>query len=68
MAEWFNAAVLKTVEGASPPRVRISASPPITNSILSRVEFFFVAEIRLERRKACSRRAELAQNEAVHYL
>ncbi len=29
MAEWFNAAVLKTVEGASPPRVRISASPPI---------------------------------------
>ena len=29
---------------------------------------FFVAEIRLERRKACSRRAELAQNEAVHYL
>ena len=29
VAEWFNAAVLKTVEGASPPRVRISASPPI---------------------------------------
>ena len=29
MAEWFNAAVLKTVEDASPPRVRISASPPI---------------------------------------
>ena len=28
VAEWFNAAVLKTVEGASPPRVRISASPP----------------------------------------
>ena len=29
VAEWFNAAVLKTVEGATPPRVRISASPPI---------------------------------------
>ena len=29
MAEWFNAAVLKTVEGAIPPRVRISASPPL---------------------------------------
>ena len=29
MAERFNAAVLKTVEDASPPRVRISASPPI---------------------------------------
>ena len=29
MAEWFNAAVLKTVEGATPPRVRISFSPPI---------------------------------------
>ena len=28
MAEWFNAAVLKTVEGAIPPRVRISVSPP----------------------------------------
>ena len=31
VAEWFNAAVLKTVEGASPPRVRISASPPLKN-------------------------------------
>ena len=29
VAEWFNAAVLKTVVGATPPRVRISASPPI---------------------------------------
>lgn len=29
VAERFNAAVLKTVEDASPPRVRISASPPI---------------------------------------
>ena len=28
VAERFNAAVLKTVEGASPPRVRISAFPP----------------------------------------
>ncbi len=32
VAEWFNAAVLKTVEGATPPRVRISASPPIKSS------------------------------------
>ena len=29
VAERFNAAVLKTVEGASPPRVRISVSPPL---------------------------------------
>ena len=29
VAERFNAAVLKTVEGATPPRVRISASPPV---------------------------------------
>ena len=29
MAERFNAAVLKTVVGASPPGVRISLSPPI---------------------------------------
>ena len=28
VAEWFNAAVLKTVEGAIPPGVRISPSPP----------------------------------------
>lgn len=28
VAEWFNATVLKTVEGATPPRVQISASPP----------------------------------------
>ena len=27
MAEWSNAAVLKTVVGVSPPRVRISAPP-----------------------------------------
>ena len=29
MAEWFNALVLKTSEGESPPRVRISPPPPI---------------------------------------
>ena len=28
MAEWFKAAVLKTVVDVSPPRVRISALPP----------------------------------------
>ena len=39
MAEWFNAAVLKTVEGASPPRVRISASPPFTKKHLLQVLF-----------------------------
>src|SRR3990167_6223612 len=39
VAERSNAAVLKTVEGATPPRVRIPASPPkfsllvITNSL-----------------------------------
>ena len=39
MAEWFNAAVLKTVEGATPPRVRISASPPIKQRTPERVFF-----------------------------
>ncbi len=29
MAEWFNAAVLKTVEDASPPGVRIPLCPPV---------------------------------------
>ena len=29
VAEWFKAAVLKTVEDVSPPRVRISALPPM---------------------------------------
>jgi hypothetical protein len=28
VAEWSKAAVLKTVEGLNPPRVRIPASPP----------------------------------------
>lgn len=31
MAEWSKAAVLKTVEGASPPGVRIPISPPVVN-------------------------------------
>ena len=30
VAEWFNALVLKTSEGESPPRVRISPPPPET--------------------------------------
>src|SRR3989338_4119695 len=29
VAEWLNAAVLKTVEGASPPGVRILSPPPV---------------------------------------
>ena len=40
VAEWFNAAVLKTVEGASPPRVRISASPPMKEKRPFEVVFF----------------------------
>ena len=31
MAERFNAPVLKTGEGATPPRVRISLSPPLSS-------------------------------------
>ena len=42
VAEWFNAAVLKTVEGASPPRVRISASPPIKEKRPFEVVFLFL--------------------------
>ena len=34
MAEWSNAAVLKTVVGVSPPRVRISA-PPIVVPLIT---------------------------------
>ena len=37
MAERFNAAVLKTVEGATLPGVRISLSPPIKK----RTQFLF---------------------------
>ena len=33
MAEWLNALVLKTSEGESLPRVRISPPPPIVSSI-----------------------------------
>ena len=29
MAEWSNAMVLKTIVGATPPRVRIPISPPL---------------------------------------
>ena len=35
VAERSNAAVLKTVEGLSPPRVRIPASPPLLPHFLS---------------------------------
>ena len=31
MAEWSNAMVLKTIVGATPPRVRIPISPPLLN-------------------------------------
>ncbi|ABX77403.1 hypothetical protein COXBURSA331_A1335 [Coxiella burnetii RSA 331] len=31
VAERLNATVLKTVEGATPPRVRIPPSPPVKN-------------------------------------
>ena len=45
VAERFNAAVLKTVVGASPPRVRISASPPIIKKMKhSFRSAFFVAD------------------------
>lgn len=37
MAERFNAPVLKTGEGATPPRVRISLSPPFKNDFLALV-------------------------------
>ena len=41
MAERFNAAVLKTVEGATPPRVRISFSPPVKKAPLKRGVFLY---------------------------
>ena len=40
MAERFNAAVLKTVEGATLPGVRISLSPPILKPRLHGVLLF----------------------------
>ena len=45
VAEWFNAAVLKTVEDASPPRVRISASPPIVVQKALVTQGFFVVSL-----------------------
>ena len=45
MAERFNAAVLKTVEDASPPRVRISASPPIVVQKALVTQGFFVVSL-----------------------
>lgn len=49
MAEWSKAAVLKTVEGASPPGVRIPISPPVVNCTHrcengECVQFFFLHE------------------------
>ena len=44
MAERFNAAVLKTVVGASPPGVRISLSPPIKKRGRSSSFFSFKTE------------------------
>ena len=60
MAEWFNAAVLKTVEGATPPRVRISASPPIKKPDFDVRLFFFYGEDASDCAYACLLRAELA--------
>ena len=45
VAERFNAAVLKTVEDASPPRVRISASPPIVVQKALVTQGFFVVSL-----------------------
>ena len=45
VAERFNAAVLKTVEDASPPRVRISASPPIVVQKALVFQGFFVVSL-----------------------
>ena len=45
MAEWSKAAVLKTVEGASPPGVRIPISPPFCtqlNTLFGWVFFAFI--------------------------
>lgn len=45
MAEWSKAAVLKTVEGASPPGVRIPISPPReshTKHLEISVSYFFL--------------------------
>ena len=42
MAEWSKAAVLKTVEGASPPGVRIPISPPVVNNTNEKDIFEFV--------------------------
>ena len=47
VAERFNAAVLKTVEGASPPGVRISPFPPTKKSTLA-VLFLCLNKIRFE--------------------
>ena len=44
MAERFNAAVLKTVVGASPPGVRISLSPPIKKEDAVPLFFSFKTE------------------------
>ena len=45
VAEWFKAAVLKTVVDVSPPRVRISALPPTLEQSIKalRNQGFFIA-------------------------
>ena len=40
MAEWLNAAVLKTVKDASPSGVRIPVSPQVKNVLLCRTFLF----------------------------
>ena len=60
VAEWFNAAVLKTVEDASPPRVRISASPPIVVQKALLMQGFFVVGTELNQRKF--------NNQSIHFF
>ena len=46
MAEWFKAAVLKTVVGVSLPGVRIPLSPPyFTPPLLSNIDIFLLLNI-----------------------
>ncbi len=39
LAEWSNAAVLKTVDGLNRPGVRIPRSPPLCGKLLKNVHF-----------------------------
>ena len=59
VAEWFNAAVLKTVEGASPPRVRISASPPIKKTFFQKWKDIFLCKDSLAHRQNKGQRIKI---------